>query len=198
METLQQWFNLVDVIAGIVLLAGLIAGVRRGFSGEIIRLVIVAASVFVGWTFAPMVVDRFPDADLSPQELFLAGFLVLSICSYLLLNVIRAMIAGLMEFSFRGKFEIYGGAVLGLIRSALVVIALIMVLHHAPSEGVRIKVDESFTGAHVIQLATPWLEKLEDEFPQLRFPESREELEDMVDPMMHDAVEPLGPISGEP
>lgn len=128
----------VDLVALAFLIYGLIRGVLRGFSGELARLLYVLAAVAGASLARPFLSGlllghtRLNDEDADRLGLALAA--VLSIAAVLLL---RLLIRKLFQFSFKGKLEKIGGAVLGLATAGVLVSAVFVLAAHAPWPGVR-------------------------------------------------------------
>ncbi|HMP71790.1 MAG TPA: CvpA family protein [Kiritimatiellia bacterium] len=176
MNYLPSWLNPVDAAVAIILLVGLIGGVRRGLSGELARLITFVAAIYLAWLLAPLAANAFAEEKGIPtHEMFVISFVALLIVLYILLGVIRWILHFVLDFSFRGKLEIYGGALFGLSRYLIFCSVALLLLSKAPSEGVQALLQGSVSQAAIERFIQPAHQRLSDRFPALRIPEQDDE-----------------------
>lgn len=162
-------FNGTDIVAGLVLLGGFVRGWRRGLSGELARLAGVAVALWAGWRFhAPIGLWIYRHTRLAEQGAYALAFVVAVGAGYLTMLAVRVLLRQLMEFTFKGKLERWGGGLCGLAKSAVAVAAAIVFLSLVPAEGVRRAVAEASWVGRLVQAHVPPLyARLAERYPAL-------------------------------
>lgn len=166
-------FNVVDALVGVFLLAGLVGGVRRGLSGELARAVIAVACIAVAALYARPLADwamgRF---DLTPRQAYGGALFALLLGAYAALTAVRLLLGVLLVFHFKGKLELFGGALCGLLRSAVVLCLVLLLLSLMPNPKLHEMItQDSFAGRTVLPHMRPMYETLSERVPELRLPE---------------------------
>ena len=124
--------NLVDLLAVIYLIFGMIRGFMRGLSGELARVISMVAVFVLGWQFYELAGQKVMEVAtrLDEQTAQLVGFLLILVGAGIGTVLIRWILRNLMEFTFKEPLEKVGGVVAGLVRSgawvALILIAGIL------------------------------------------------------------------------
>src|SRR5690606_38152265 len=127
METIRPFLNATDIAVLVLLIIGILGGLRRGLSGEILRLVTIVISVYVGWKGADKGADWLSTrTGLPVEDMSAVAFFALIIGSYLILSIIRHTFRLLLDFTFKGKLERIGGAVLGFIRATVFCVSVVL------------------------------------------------------------------------
>lgn len=178
MENLPQ-FNLVDILAMIYIVLGVVRGFLNGLSGELARLLSVVVAVAAGLHFyEPMggyLLDHTRMGEWDPKAAYMVSFGVLLAGGWLAMRLLRVVLRHLMEFTFRGRIEKVGGALAGFLRYSVEAGAIILLLGLVPHEAMRKHfVDESFFGRPLALYVLPAYEKLAEKYPALRIPVRRE------------------------
>jgi membrane protein required for colicin V production len=147
----------VDAVVLAFLLYGLIRGSIRGFSGELARLLYLSGALLGTSLAHPILADllshhtRLDATDADRIGLILAAGLAI-----LLVLLIRLLVKKLFQFSFRGKLERVGGALLGLMTVFILVSAVFILAARTPWPGVRsIARSDSLTGRTANHLFPP-------------------------------------------
>ncbi len=166
-------FNWVDAVVGVILLAGLIGGVRRGLSGELAR-VLVATGCIVAVTLytrplASWLERRFAHwFGEGTAASMLTSLLLLLLGAYVALTLLRLALTALFSFTFKGRVERVGGALLGLARSAIVAALLLLLLSLLPNNAIHnAATEDSFAGRLVTARVQPWYDRLVEKVPAL-------------------------------
>ncbi|MCS6771250.1 MAG: CvpA family protein [Kiritimatiellae bacterium] len=192
--------NLADWFVLAFMIFGLTGGIRRGLSGELTRMLIAAGCVAAVWRFSRPAADWVSTQTGwtgSAALLTAAGAVLLA--AYFSLTLLRLATAAVFQFAFKGSAEKIGGALCGLIRSALVaalVLTLLSVLPHEPLH--RHVAVESKIGRALYAYTAPWLDRMAEKVPELNLPR-RETLPDdpPIDWLENDGTSwdaaPLGP-----
>ncbi|MFH0908618.1 MAG: CvpA family protein [bacterium] len=167
-----QGFNLVDGAAAVVVLVGILGGIRRGLSGELARFIAAAAALYVAWRFAqPMaawVMDQHP---MSYEKGYTVAFFAILLSAFAMTWLLRAVLRSIMLFAFKGNLERVGGALCGMARAAIVVVFLVLLVSLAPAGDLRARVvDESFIGPIICRHVRPMYDELRERTPELPLP----------------------------
>jgi membrane protein required for colicin V production len=146
--------NWLDVVLGIILLACIFRGFRRGFSRQIIGLVSVVLALLLGIWFYGMPAAWFAPYLSSPLLARAAGF-ALIFCAVLLLGgAVGMVVHRFLKVTGLSFFDHVLGAGLGLLRGALVAIAIVMgAMAFAPVDKPPRAVVESRLAPYVIDSA---------------------------------------------
>ena len=191
--TMQSFLNVTDIATGILLLLGMINGVRRGLSGELMRIILIGASIFGGWTFASTGAEWIKEHfDWSTGQSMTLSFFASIALTYAALMVIRFGLRFLMEFKFKGKVELIGGALVGLARSALLCSVVMLGLLMPEYESITRAIQASHAGTLVINHVQPHYQRLVSENPEFNFPESPQAVTESM--ALPESGEYLGPI----
>jgi uncharacterized membrane protein required for colicin V production len=165
-------FNFADAIGAVILLVGILGGLKRGLSGELSRVVAIAVAVVAAWRFATPVADWAMDQfSLDRDRSYLVSFLAILLGASAVMWIIRLTLRNLMEFAFKGRIERLGGALAGLLRSSVVVAIIFLMLGFAPQPEIqRIIVEQSFFGRLAARYLRPVYDDLQQRAPQLGLP----------------------------
>ena len=118
--------NWLDVVLGIILLASVIHGFRRGFFGQIIGLVSVVVALLLGSWFYGTPAAWFAPYLSSPALAGAAGFAVVFCGTMLLGGLVSLVVHRFLKFTGLSFFDHLLGAGFGLLRGGLVAIAIVM------------------------------------------------------------------------
>lgn len=167
-----QGFNIVDGAVGIIVLVGILGGIRRGLSGELARVIAAGAALYAAWHFAqPMaawVMDQHP---MSYEKGYSVAFIAILLAAFALTLLLRAALRSFMMFAFKGKLERIGGALCGLARACIVVVFLVLLVSLAPAGDFRESVvNESVIGSFVCRHVRPVYDEIRELKPELPLP----------------------------
>jgi uncharacterized membrane protein required for colicin V production len=178
-----SYFHIVDIVAFILILVGLIRGLVKGLSGELAGLLGAAAAFAGAWYFyTPLGNFLIGKTRLSERASMAVAFVLALVGAYLAARILRLVLRNLMEFSFKGKIEKIGGLMAGGIRMAVVVTAFVLLVTLWPHEYLhRLFAEESVFGRFVFEKLGPVYEKIADEHPALKIPNQKEPVEDVND-----------------
>jgi membrane protein required for colicin V production len=118
--------NWLDIVLGIILLVCVAHGFRRGFSRQIIGLVSVVAALLLGSWFYGMPAAWFAPYLSSPMLAAALGFAAVFVVVMLAGGVVSGVVHRFLKFTGLSFFDHVLGAGLGLLRGALVAIAIVM------------------------------------------------------------------------
>ena len=157
----MEW-SILDICVAFFLAAGLFSGVCRGLSGELARVASVLVVAWAGFRFYPALSDALLahtriTSEASPA---LAFFLILlaGLAGFIML---RHLLKRLLQPAFHGMVERIGGALAGLLRCTILLLAAFFFCSLAPAEYVRHYVlESSLSGKLYLQYAAPLLEQL--------------------------------------
>lgn len=195
-------FNLVDAAVLAFLLGGVAGGVRRGLSGELARVLIAAGAIAIIYYFArPVAQWMLSRYDLSQNVALLLASAALLLISYIGLTLVRLALAAVFNFGFKGRAEKLGGALFGLLRSALVAVLLLTLFALLPNDTLHRHVAiESRFGRWVHTVMHPLVDRVSEHLPDFPIPGKQETDAadapvEWMDDAMHDwGPAPLGPV----
>ena len=118
--------NWLDLLLGIILLVCIVNGFRRGFSRQIIGLVSGVLALLLGIWFYGIPGAWFAPYVSSPALASAAGFALIFIGVLLVGGVIAAVVHRFLNFTGLSIFDHALGAGFGLVRGALIAIAIVM------------------------------------------------------------------------
>jgi len=172
MDTLRTFINIPDISVLVLLIIGILGGLRRGLSGELLRLITIILAVVVGWKGADQTAAWLANRINWPVEDVTAlAFFGLIISTYLIVSIVRHALRLLLDFTFQGKIERLGGALLGLIRAVVFCSAVLLGAALIPSEPVQSAIQSSVTGRLVAAHLVPLYENWAEENPKFKLPE---------------------------
>lgn len=168
--------SVVDALVVIALLIGLARGIMRGLSGELAGLLSAAAALAAGWYgFRPLGAFIENSTRLTGQPAYTLAFATAVIVGYFLLRVLRIVLRAILEFSFKGSIERVGGAIAGLLHSALSAAVALIFLSLWPTEPLhRWITEQSYSGRLVVERLRPWYDTLTERYPDLPLPKPHE------------------------
>lgn len=155
-------FNYVDVIFAIIMIAGLVGGIRRGFSGELalfssVLLAGVIAWKTAGWSAGIMKSNTALDA----QDAGAAGVLIVFGFCFAVLWGVRKLLRAVLDYKFQGRIESVGGACCGLLRGTMLAAVPLLLATLIPNAAIRADVTEhSYTGRLMFRHLKPHYEHL--------------------------------------
>ncbi|HTS62827.1 MAG TPA: CvpA family protein [Candidatus Acidoferrales bacterium] len=117
--------NWLDVVLGIILAACVVSGFRRGFSRQIIGLVSAVLALLLGLWFYGIPAGWFAPYLSSPALAGAAGFMVVFAAVWLLGMAVSAVVHRFLKFTGLSFFDHVLGAGFGLLRGALIAIAIV-------------------------------------------------------------------------
>ena len=152
----------MDAIVVVLLIGGILTGIRKGLSGEIAMLVATLASGLAAWKLSGWAGGLFArNTSMSGAEAGALGVLVVFLGVYVGLYFLRKALAAMMQFNFKGKAERIGGALCGLIRMVALALVLLLMATFIPNEKAQSAVNNgSFCGRFVNEHIRPICEDL--------------------------------------
>lgn len=171
-------YNIVDGLVALFLLAGMVGGVRRGLSGELVRALIAVAAATAAVLYARPVSEwAINQWDLPVRTALIGAFLAVFLGAYLAVTLVRGLMGRLADFRFKGPLERIGGAVCGVARAAGVSGLILLLLGLAPNDNLRnLVMDESVAGRFVTQHVRPLYGQLTERVPEIQVPETGDSL----------------------
>jgi len=128
-------FTIADIIGAVIILIGIIAGFRRGLSGQmalVLSGLSVAAALMNGFTpTRKLLVSQFA---LSPELARLAALLILVVIPILIVILLYALLRYLLKITFTTWFDRLCGAIAGGVFSAGIVLLIFMIINYLPEE----------------------------------------------------------------
>ena len=117
--------NWLDAVLGIILVVCVANGFRRGFSQQIIGLVSGVLALLLGLWFYGIPAGWFAPYLSSPALAGAAGFIVVFVGVMMLGMAASAVVRRFLKFTGLSFFDHVLGAGLGLVRGALIAIAIV-------------------------------------------------------------------------
>lgn len=149
--------NWVDIVTGIVLLAGILRGRKRGMSEELLDTLQWAAIVLAGGFFYQTVAQAIASTSVIGRAWFnAAGYFLIALAISLVASWVKRTVGGkLVGSDVFGRFEYYLGMMAGMLRFACVYFFLLNFLH-APYYSTRdIAEEKKYWAQNVGDIAVP-------------------------------------------
>lgn len=165
-------FSTADIVMSILLLLGALQGAVRGLTIELVRLTGGLAALAAGlYAYRPAGAVLAERTRLAGRAPFVLSFVLAVLAALILLWLLRLVFRGLMEFHFNGALERLGGALLGALRIAvlLVVVLLAVDLWGQPFFHQRL-IETSAIGGLVRDRLTPFYEEIAARHPEWPLP----------------------------
>ena len=160
-------FNFVDAVVAVILLVGLLGGLKRGLSGELSRLLMYVIAGYAAWKYAApganLVMEK---SNATPERAYLIAFTGILAGSFVVMFLARTVLRNILDFAFKGKIERMGGAICGVAKSAVIASVLLLLAGMVPDPTVRrLVAEESFAGRVVHDRLHPLLDVLREKVP---------------------------------
>lgn len=171
MDDYRNYLNIVDIIVAAMLLFGFVGGIRRGLSGELLRILSIIIAIVVGWKGTDAGSAWLSEKSEWPvEDVKKFAFLGLIVATYVFLAFVRVGLRLFLSFSFKGKLEVIGGALIGLLRaavfSAVALLAMTMIDYQTLNDALA----NSVTGKLVKEHVRPLYDEIARENPDLNLP----------------------------
>ena len=152
-------YNAVDWIALGIIAWEIIMGLRRKMAGELFRLLCTILVLIAGWRYYANIGAWLAEntrLSASPEAAQAIAFAMIVILLGVCCALLHLIVALLMEVRFNILIDRIGGAIMGLLRGALVVMMLIFAGALWPSETLReVLQEKSCAGRITAQIAPP-------------------------------------------
>ncbi len=161
--------NVVDVFILALLLFGMVRGLARGLSGELSRVIADALAVYAAWHTAAPLGDRIHAATgMQPGIARALAFLATFVAVFLAAVLVRIILRKVMQLSFHGSVERFGGLLAGLLRALIYSAALLIFAFLLPAGTVRtFFMEESLSGRTFAPLIPAAYRRLNQRIPAL-------------------------------
>ena len=161
--------NMVDYIILGWLALGLARGIYRGLSGELAGLMGLIIAGFVAWYFYHPVGEFFANTtELTPIQADTMALLVIIVGALIVLALMSALLKQVMELTFRGLFDRFGGGLAGLLRYAAIAAVVLLSIAQFGGDGLRASVErDSIIGSRALDELIPWYEQMVERYPDL-------------------------------
>lgn len=159
-------FHVIDYVFAGVLLIGAIRGAVIGLSRQVFSLVTLAVAVWVAGRYYTLVADQLVSGGhMKPPTADVTAYVVLVLGVWITSLIIRLVIGMVFSAKFKPAFERTGGALIGLITTAILASALIVAAGMTQHEPTREAVTQrSFVGRQLTSLFPSFYEKLSERF----------------------------------
>ncbi len=146
--------NLVDVIAFMFIAICMVFGARRGLSGELAGAVSTVAGFILGMIFFRPLVDWLIDnSRLGEQSARMVSFVLVFLVIFAIMLVLRIGLRALLKVAINRKSDRWGGAMAGMIKSLVLVLAVFLVLIMSTVERLNTMFgEESMIGSLLIKV----------------------------------------------
>jgi uncharacterized membrane protein required for colicin V production len=146
--------NLVDIAALAFIAVSMVIGARRGLSGELAGAVSTVVGFVLGLVFFSTLVDWLMDnSRLGETSSRMVAFVLVFLVVFAIMLVMRIGLRLLLKLAIENKADRWGGAMAGMIKSLVLVLAAFLVLIMSPSEELsRMFGEGSMTGSLLIKV----------------------------------------------
>ncbi len=122
----------LDWVFGAVLLASLLLGAWRGLIFEVLSLVTWAAAFILAQWFAPDVAQMLPMSGAGEAVRYAAGFVLVFVAAVFVGGLVAVLVKKLISAAGLAPADRMLGAVFGLVRGVVVLLALTVVVAMTP------------------------------------------------------------------
>ncbi len=160
-------YNSIDIVAAVLVLAGLVQGLIRGMSREAAGLVSVVVAVWGSWFYyGPLGALVTAHTRLQGQEALALAFFLCLVLGLLIMFLLRVILRQVMGISFKGAAERLGGALAGAVRVAAMVAAALYLVALWPNDYVhQLFTEQSLAGRLVCRHGPAWYHAVRDRLP---------------------------------
>jgi len=154
--------TVLDFCVAIFLAVGLFIGLVRGLSGELARAAAALLVAGAGFRFYPALSDTLQaHTRITPAAAPALAFLLILLCGLTGFVILRHFFKRLLQPAFRGPVERIGGALAGLLRCTVILLAFLFFCSLAPVAYLqRYVLQASRSGQLYLQYVVPLLERL--------------------------------------
>ncbi|HMP89859.1 MAG TPA: CvpA family protein [Kiritimatiellia bacterium] len=193
MDHIQPWLNITDISVLVILVLGILGGARRGLAGELMKVITAVLAIVVAWRMNAQAADwlskplKWPDDDLR-----VLAFFGIIIAVYVILTLIRMGFRLFIDFSFKGKIELLGGALFGLLRATALCIVVLLLVALIKHEGLESLLSKSRAANFVHDNIRPIYDDWASKNPDFKLPDREKIKERGITPP--DWEQFLGPL----
>lgn len=161
--------NMIDIIAGLIVLTGAVRGWMRGFTEELIALLRTAGAVAAGlFLYRQTGLLLLQYTRMNAETAYLASFFIVMLGAYLIFFVVSLLVKKALEPMMAPGLNRAAGGVLGMIKAAALAAFLLIGLSFWPHERVQQAVTaDSWAGSLICRRARTVYEKWREERPAL-------------------------------
>ena len=171
-EFSESAFNIVDLLFIALILYGMVRGWIRGLSGELARLISLAAAVVTGWLLYLPLSDRIAEfTRFSIKASGLTAFILIFLAAAGAMVLVRWCLRHIAEFKFKPPFENFGGIIAGALRCCCIILAIVLVATISPSGYLqRVFGESSAFGRTITHSLLPAYNQIAEDHPGLDLP----------------------------
>ncbi len=153
--------NIIDILAGGLIVLGTVHGLIRGLSGELSALLsVLVAFIFTVWLHAPLAVYMVANTRLDERGAQTLAFVTTIVAAMIILLLVRFGLRRIMRVVIEEKFDRVGGAIAGCVRAIIVTVIIFIAMNLWPHPYLNQKFgEESFIGALIAPHIPAILEK---------------------------------------
>ncbi len=168
MEQIRS-FNIVDIIALIIILLGSIRGLIRGLSAEIAGFISTITALCMGlYFFRPFGSWFLENTRLTKWSAHAVAFVVTIIAAIIAMALLRSAMKYIIKIVVNPKADRLGGLIAGFISSSIIIIIIFMTVNMLNDKyWNRIFKEKSFIGSMVGNCIPP-LEEIEEMAKELQ------------------------------
>lgn len=146
--------NWLDVVLALILAASVVTSFRKGFSRELIGLTSVVIGLFAGSWFYGLAGSLLAPYLNSKTAANFAGFFLVFFAVVLLGSIVSLLVGRFLKFTGLSFFDRLLGAAFGLLRGALIGVAIVMgMMAFSPSDRPAKAVVESHIAPYLVDVA---------------------------------------------
>jgi membrane protein required for colicin V production len=156
--------NKADLVIGILLIVGAIAGYKRGFLLELFFLISIVLGVFLGFSLMSQGVEFLSDKFNADQStLPYISFALIFVIVVVIVSIIGKSIKTILDQTFLGRLDSFAGAMLGIVKFAFGISVVIWLIDSLRIEIPGEWVDDSILYPMTAHVA-PWVASLFGDF----------------------------------
>ena len=158
-------FNMIDILAIIVLLLGILLGFRRRLSGELAHLISMVVAFLVGFfSYQPLGQWLLENSRLGPRAAQAAVFVFTIILASLAMVLVRTLLKRILSVVLEEETDKMAGGVAGFVKSVLLILIIFLFMNMIPHAYLnRVFGEESAIGRGVLT----WMPKIEEKMDSM-------------------------------
>jgi len=157
--------TIVDIVIIVILLYFVIRGYERGFIDQTSKIIGLVIALFIAVKqYEEFVVVLEPYLDLAQPLMYFISFIILFTAVNLVVHIVGLVFKRVVHFLFLGMLDNIGGALLGLLKGAILVYFLVFVLNEIPYQALVDLMEESYLANNFMELTPIIKENIEEIF----------------------------------
>lgn len=151
--------NILDLIILIIFLYFILRGYQTGFIRQTSKILgLIIALLVAVKQYQEFQVLLEPYLDVPPSLLSFISFAIIFIIFNLLIHILGISLKKVTNFLYLGPVDSFGGVLLGILKSGILIYLVIFILNEVPHELVTEMIEKSYFAKNILEF-TPILQE---------------------------------------